>query len=326
MNYKHKIIISLIFFSFMIYIIFRNNNIFQYILTNKVYLFFILIFLLASNTFFVILYLNTKHKLINQLLEKDNYINKQQSKIQRIKQTSKRLYEKSKFISMNELLLNLAHQWRQPLSIISLVASSMPFERNCKEDIKGLEKDAQIICENTKYLSQMLDSLNNFNNTTLKDKFTLFELLEDLNVLILKYLRTKEIDVIIKLDKDFTVHGYKNEILQVLLNIITNSKEAFVDKDIPTKKIYIDMIIKDDTYEISIKDNAGGVEQKILDRLCEPYFTTKHKRLGTGLGLYYSYINVENKLHGKMDMQNVSYYDDFKYKGLQTKIILPINI
>ena len=103
--------------------------------------------------------------------------------------------------------------------------------------------------------------------------------------------------------------------IQVLLNILNNSKDALKTRKIENRKIILNLIETDKEIKIIIKDNGGGIPEEIIDRVCEPYFTTKFKSEGTGLGLYMSKMIIETSFQGKLLMENIE-------QGLKTTIIL----
>ena len=108
----------------------------------------------------------------------------------------------------------------------------------------------------------------------------------------------------------------ENELIQVLVNILNNASDVLIDKEIQRKLIFIDIYKKDDDLFIEIKDNAGGVPENIIDRIFEPYFTTKHQSQGTGIGLYMSEEIVRTHLNGILSVENDTYeYDGIKYVG-----------
>ena len=121
------------------------------------------------------------------------------------------------------------------------------------------------------------------------------------------------------------IYTLENELIQVLLNIISNAVDALKTSTNEEKYIFISSCKKDENLIIDIKDNAGGIHKKILHRIFEPYFTTKHKSQGTGIGLYMSREITTKHLHGELNVTNKSYeYDNITYKGARFRISLPL--
>ena len=237
------------------------------------------------------------------------------------------LIQKSKMASMGQMLENIAHQWRQPLSVISTTSTgialrkSMGIEISNEEEIKDLEK----IGDTVKYLSQTIDDFRNYFNPNRKKE--LFNL-KDCYKQTLKILNTKfdvsNIEVIEKLE-DVNVVGYENDFTQVIMNLLNNSKDILIEKNEDKRLIYLS-IYKDKGKAIfSIKDSGGGIPSHLLNKIFEPYFTTKSKQEGTGIGLYMSREIIEKHMNGKLKVENKKFiFEEKEYIGAHFKIILPI--
>jgi C4-dicarboxylate-specific signal transduction histidine kinase len=120
------------------------------------------------------------------------------------------------------------------------------------------------------------------------------------------------------LEPQLQLDGYENELTQCLINIFNNAKDALKDADVENKLIFISTLKQDEHIVIKIKDNAGGIAPNIIDKIFEPYFTTKHQSQGTGLGLHMTYNLIVDGMDGSIQAQNVSYvYNDIKYRGAE---------
>jgi len=234
-------------------------------------------------------------KNLNQSLEKRiaNEIAKNQ-KQQEI------LFQQSKLASMGEMIGAIAHQWRQPLNTLGLNTQLLVedyFDGLVNEDyILEYEKKQMNI---VKFMSKTIDDFRNFFvQDKEKTKFRLKDAIDEVVKLIDKQLKNYNITLIIKADES-EIEGYKNELKQVLLNLINNSKDAILANNIQNGKIEI-IAFKN---TIKIKDNAGGIPDNIKNRIFEPYFTTKDN--GTGIGLYMSKIIIEEHLNSKLYFENV---------------------
>ena len=238
------------------------------------------------------------------------------------------LAQQQKMVAMGQMIENIAHQWRQPLSVISTSASGLKLKKqlNILEDeelIKSIDK----IVDTAKYLSDTIDDFRYFFKPQ-KDK-TKFSLAKNIEK-SLSFLETvlKENSIKVEFEyEDIDITAYETELIQVFINIISNSKDAFIEKKIKDRVIFISIKKFPNRILIEIKDNAGGVEEDILDKVFEPYFTTKHQYNGTGIGLYMSNQIIKTHLNGDIFMKNCSFkYKNIEQKGVITTIVLPKNI
>jgi len=137
-----------------------------------------------------------------------------------------------------------------------------------------------------------------------KESFLLKDSFESTKKLLYPALKNNNISLEYQVDGDIKIYGFKNEFEQVLINIINNSKDAFIHKNIQNKQIHIKAFKQDDKIVIGIRDNAGGIKEDIINKIFEPYFTTKFKSQGTGLGLYMSKMIIENNMQGELTCAN----------------------
>jgi signal transduction histidine kinase len=130
----------------------------------------------------------------------------------------------------------------------------------------------------------------------------------------------------LELENDININGYKNELIQCFMNIFNNAKDALVHNNVDNKLIFISASVNNNKAIIKIKDNAGGISENILHKIFEPYFTTKHKSQGTGLGLHMTYNLIVDGMDGNIEAENMSYiYNNISYTGAEFTIILPIS-
>ena len=238
------------------------------------------------------------------------------------------LAQQQKMVAMGQMIENIAHQWRQPLSVISTSASGLKLKKqlNILEDeelIKSIDK----IVDTAKYLSDTIDDFRYFFKPQKdKTKFSLAKNIEKSLSFLEATLKENSIKVEFEYE-DIDIIAYETELIQVFINIISNSKDAFIEKKIKDRVIFISIKKFPNRILIEIKDNAGGVEEDILDKVFEPYFTTKHQYNGTGIGLYMSNQIIKTHLNGDIFMKNCSFkYKNIEQKGVITTIILPKNI
>ncbi len=243
----------------------------------------------------------------------------------KIKENEKLLVQYNKFEAIAELLDNMAHQWRQPLSAISVSASGMMVQKEM-----GILSDesfyslANSIVHHTEYLSQTIENLKRVMN---QDKgnsfFEPFKIIEENKTRIFKNITN--IECITNIDKNITIKGSSDKFLIVLENIIQNSIDALLENKVEDGVIYLDVYQSQTSIIISIRDNGGGIPKKIIENIFEPYFTTKHKSLGKGLGLYMVYYIIKESFGGDVKIFNDEIeYKHKKNKGVNFEIILPI--
>ena len=235
--------------------------------------------------------------------------------------------QQSKMAAMGEMLQNIAHQWRQPLSSISMLSSGVKFKKELDIlDDKDLYKSMEDINKSTKYLSQTIEDFSDFFNPN--KELTLFNLEKTinkaLNILEVQF-KDKNIKIVQSIE-DININGYENEFIQVIINICNNAKDELIKSNLDEKIIIIEVKKKNDFVFISIKDNAGGINESIIDRIFEPYFTTKHKSQGTGIGLYMSREIIVKHMNGLISVENDQFtFNNRKYKGAMFKIRLNFN-
>ncbi len=203
----------------------------------------------------------------------------------------KQMEDQQRLASMGEMIGNIAHQWRQPLNVISTSASGLKFKH---EFIGDLDKDTLYsnldkIVEQTKYLSQTIDDFRGFikEDKTYTDISVKDVLNSSLN-LVSATLKNNFINLKLQIEDDLIIYGNKNELQQAIINILNNATDflkANIKRD-DDKFIFINTKkISKSELELKILDTAGGIEEKNLKKIFDPYFTTKHKSVGTGLGL-----------------------------------------
>lgn len=246
--------------------------------------------------------------------------------ISEVKAKDKLLFQQSKMAAMGEMLANIAHQWRQPLSTISTASSGIKIQKefgtlNDEDLISSLD----IITSSSKYLSHTIDDFSEFFNPNNKEKIFINtdEVIEQSLKLISAQFKNKEIKVIKDID-NINLKILKNELIQVLMNILNNARDALIDKK-DEKLIFIKVKKERTDLVIEIKDNAGGVPVLVIDRIFEPYFTTKYKAQGTGIGLYMVEEIIKKHMNGKIKVENVEFpYNGKQHLGANFKIYIPI--
>ncbi len=230
------------------------------------------------------------------------------------------MLSQSRQAAMGDMLSMIAHQWRQPLSVISMVSNNIQvqLELQGSVDAKSLQELIHTLNGQTQYLSHTIDDFRNFFQPDKKKEFvTTGVILEKLTHLVEKSLQNNGISLSLPQENNIEFCTYQNQLLQVLINILNNAKDAIKENTKEGGHISIDVTKKEEEIEFRICDNGGGIKPEILKKLGEPYVTSKSKN-GTGLGIYMSKIIVEKHLGGKLFWES----DD---KGSCFMITLPLD-
>lgn len=256
-----------------------------------------------------------------------NDITEQKITQEEVQKQNTLLLEQSKLASMGEMIGNIAHQWRQPLSIISTGATGMIVQKRLGSlEDEQFEKTCTMINENAQYLSKTIDDFRNFIKGDRRlVQFNLKETIENFLSLVNPSLKRHNLQLILNLDESIEVESYPNELIQCCMNIFNNAKDVLKGSPHHNKFIFIDTYKENENAVIKFRDNAGGIPDDILPRIFEPYFTTKHQSQGTGLGLSMTYTLVTEGMKGTIIAENKSYnYEGEYYNGAEFKIMLPL--
>ena len=252
----------------------------------------------------------TIDKKTKELLEKEAILNQQ-----------------AKMAAMGEMIENIAHQWRQPLSVISTISSSLKIkkEMNILDD-KEFYEALQSINRTSQHLSNTIDDFRNFFSPNKEmNKFYVSQLIKKSKDLIKSRFDKFNIKVIENID-DIEILSYQNELFQVILNLFSNSIDVLSSNEIEDKIIHIKIYQDENNLCIEFLDNGGGIKDEFINRVFEPYFTTKHKSQGTGIGLYMSLQIVTKHLNGEISVKNDTFiHNNIKYFGAKFTILLPIH-
>ena len=250
--------------------------------------------------------------------------------VQKSREKDEIMFRQSRLAAMGEMIGNIAHQWRQPLNALSLIMQSFQTKRMLgisldEKFIDAQVKEGAMLAEN---MSKTIDDFRNFFNPNKKTElFSIKNSIEKSLEILSSYFKRYGICIDIVCRDDFKILGYPNEFSQVIINLFSNSKDALIEKN-PNIKL-IEIVIYSDKSKgyIEVYDNGGGIREDVIDRVFEPYFTTKHKSVGTGIGLYMSGQIIERQMGGEMVAQNCSYYFrnvGFFKKCTKMKITLPL--
>ncbi len=252
-------------------------------------------------------------------------ITDQVNKQNQIKAQEQLLIQQSKLASMGEMIANIAHQWRQPLSVISTLATGIKLQKELNISNEEFVKESlELINDNAQYLSKTIDDFKNFfKKSNIRNNVNMKDLFKKTFKLILPKLKNRDIEII-ENHEDLSFDTYENELIQVFINIINNAMDALENID-SKKYIFIKTNKIDNNFIIQIKDNAGGIDENIIDKVLEPYFTTKKEQQGTGIGLFMCNEIIVKQLSGTFSVKNESFeYLNEKYKGSLFTIELPL--
>ncbi len=218
----------------------------------------------------------------------------------------KAMFEQSKLAQMGQMMQAVAHHWRQPLNALGMYVQNIHFLYDMKELSK--EDMDSFKTESMDVIQKMSKTIDSFRNLFLPDAQRLDFCVEDaINEVIMIVTPKMEGDNIELIDTKagrHVVSGYKNEFKQVFLNLLANAADETVKQNSDVKKIEIYTVKKEDNIEISVKDSGGGIASELIDRIFEPYFTTKEQGSGIGIGLYMSKELIERHFGGTLRAEN----------------------
>ncbi|NVN92386.1 MAG: PocR ligand-binding domain-containing protein [Desulfuromonadales bacterium] len=227
------------------------------------------------------------------------------------------LMQQSRQAAMGEMINNIAHQWRQPLNTIALTIQDLiaTYEQGeCSDEY--VDETVKQIMNQVLHMSQTIDDFRNFLRPDREIKqFNLREAVKKTLILVGDSFKSQNIKIDIEAQEDLIVTGYQNEYCQVLLNILNNARDVLTERKIVSPRIEINLFREGHRHVATISDNAGGIPDAIIDRIFDPYFTTKDTDKGTGIGLYMSKTIIENRMNGKISVRNTD-------RGVEFRIVV----
>jgi len=260
----------------------------------------------------------------NQFLSRIKLYTKLIKTVDENRRKDKILSEQSKMASMGEMIGNIAHQWRQPLSVISTAASGIQVQKEFENLTDDFLND--MLCKinnSTQYLSQTIDDFRDFiKGDTKSSIFNVSSYLDKALIIEESIIKNNSLQIIKEVDENITINTFGNLFLQVIINILNNAKDALQNVSEDERLIFIKLSKNKDKVILTIEDNGGGIENDVLPKIFDAYFTTKHKSQGTGLGLYMTY-NMIKSMNSTIDVENVSFNHNGKnYKGAKFTVIM----
>ncbi|MEN8717095.1 MAG: response regulator [Sulfurovum sp.] len=257
---------------------------------------------------------NSYNRLRNEKLQKKN--NELEDKI---------LDYQSRMSTIGEMVGNISHQWRQPLSTISTVVTELKFMKELDDLSDELLADNISIIQ--KNIGQMSQTMDDFRELIIGDQkhqsFDVVELTNQVLNISKAIIVTNFIKVIFNNEEQILLTNLKNALMQAMVNIINNAKDALLDTKEENRIIFIDITQDEKNVIIQIKDTAGGIKSKTLEKVFEVLYTTKEKT-GMGIGLYMTKKLINEKMNGEISVSNETItYNDKEYLGASFKILLP---
>lgn len=267
---------------------------------------------------FSALMITIKNDIINKYIQK---VKSKEAKLQDLNKTlitkvtlgieegkkkDKAILQQSKLARMGSMISMIAHQWRQPLSELSGVLMELEIATKFKKVneqhiLNSIERSNEMI----EFMSNTIDDFRNFYKPDKKkENFLISDACTKALHIVDATLHNLSIDLVFNIKEDKLIFGYPNEYSQVVLNIISNATDILVERKIEKPKIEITITAKGLQSIVTIKDNANGIDEKNIESIFDPYYSTKDSSKGTGLGLYISKLIIERNMGGELSVEN----------------------
>ena len=265
-----------------------------------------------------------KRKNMEQELEilTHNLEEKIDEEIKKNEEKTKQLIQQSRLAQMGEMISMIAHQWRQPLTAITATTNNLQIKALIDEkiDVQQLKEELELITNYSQHLSLTIDDFRNFfKPDKIKTESKLEDIIEKSINIIKTSFESKSINLVTNYNFNDTLFSYTSEIQQVILIILKNAEDILMEKNIENKLIEINTFKENDFAIIQIEDNGGGIAMEIINKIFDPYFSTKKSKEGTGIGLYMSKIIIDEHCLGNLSAKNSA-------NGATFEIKLPIKI
>ena len=266
--------------------------------------------------------------LREELREKNKVL---EIEIKKNEEKQKIMEAQSRFAAMGEMISMIAHQWRQPLASIGTASFNLKYkllsEEYDLETKKGREEQSNFfkkkLDEIELYVQNLTTTIDDFRNFFKTDKnfvnINIENPIKNTLKIMQEDLKSNNIDVTLNFKSQNKINIYENEIIHVIINILKNAQDKFLEKKIQNARIEIETLDLENSVKIDVYDNGGGIKKENLDIIFEPYFSTKKEKNGTGIGLYMSKIIVEKNHKGKIYATNIK-------EGICFSIIIPTMI
>jgi PAS domain S-box-containing protein len=234
--------------------------------------------------------------------------------VEALREKEQMLIQQSRQAAMGEMISNIAHQWRQPLNTLALSvqeAKMMYFFGECNAEF--MQENTAKSMELIQHMSQTIDDFRDYlKPDRAKTHFQVAEVVASTLLLVEASFQHHRVSIEIVTRQAPVIFGYRNEFAQTLLNILNNARDALTEREIERPQVTVTLSSEGERAVVTVTDNAGGIPEKIIDRIFDPYFTTKGPQAGTGLGLFMSKIIVEKNLGGSLTVRNTAQGAEFR--------------
>jgi len=258
--------------------------------------------------------------LITSVIKKINANLEQRVKeeVEKNKQHQKLMIQQCRHAQMGEVISMIAHQWRHPLNNLSLIIQDAIFQYKMNKLDENVISRLNI--ESSKQIKQMSNTIKEFRTFFQPDnvsvKYDISRSTIDALDIVRPMLEAENISLDVETQDNIYVVGFPTELGQAVVNILVNSKDALIENNITDKSIKLSLALIDNDAVIIIEDNGGGIPLEIVDKIFDPYFSTKMAKNGTGIGLYMTKIIVEEHIDGKLSVSNSD-------NGVVVQIVIP---
>ena len=236
-----------------------------------------------------------------------NLEEKVKQEVEKNEEKTRQMLQQSRLAQMGEMISMIAHQWRQPLTAISATSNNLLIRMMINEKIEEeeLQKEISLISDYSQHLSMTIDDFRNFfKSDKEKTQITLEKIVENSISIMKNSIDSNGIELRTDFNCNKTLNIFATEVNQVVLNLLKNAEDALIENLIVNSQILIKTYIEESNAIIEIKDNAGGISEDIIDKIFDPYFSTKKEKEGTGLGLYMSKIIINDHCNGELTASN----------------------
>ncbi len=238
-----------------------------------------------------------------------NLEDKVKQEVKKNEEKTKQLLQQSRLAQMGEMISMIAHQWRQPLTAISATTNNLLLRMMIKDrpNDEDLKREISLISDYSQHLSNTIDDFRNFfKSDKQKTNTTLENIVSNSINIVRNSLEGNNIKLTVDFDCYESINVFASEVNQVILNLIKNAEDAILENEVSNGEIKIFTSCEDEFCYIEISDNGGGIPANIMEKVFDPYFSTKKSKEGTGLGLYMSKIIINDHCKGQLSIKNNS--------------------
>lgn len=234
--------------------------------------------------------------------------------VEELRRKEQLLIQQNRLAAMGEMLVNISHQWRQPLNVLGLILQELTrsYQRGSltAELLDARTHRAQQVIL---HMSQTIDDFRNFlSPDKMKASFNVKEVVETTLFMFRDSLKEILVDVHLMAEEDLFIEGYRNEYAQTIMNILINARDVFHERKVPHPRLTIMILRQNGKSVVTFADNAGGIASDVMGKIFDPYFTTKAPDKGTGIGLFMSKMIIERNMNGSLSVRNTEEGAEFR--------------